>query len=1297
MKKRIQRYAFHIGHWTLRVSRWTLYASAATLVLLAVVFAIAHHLLPMLEERKPELEQFLSLHSGHRVQIESLHAYWDGLHPGAQVKGMQVFATDGHRSAIRLSEVRISLALLPLLWGKLEINSLVVVNPSLVLERLADGRFRISGFNPLQAEQQTDDEKFIGWLFRQGRLEIENGEFQWIDLRSADSPRVHLAHVNLSLENRGSSHRLEFSAEFPPRMCRECSLTLDITGNPFVSPAWDGEIYLRAAEVDVDALPLVVREKLPESFRGKFSAQLWSDWNEGRPVAVRGNLRASSLRLPVPGQSASLDIREAGGDLSWKTSRAGWRLDIANPVIGLVGPVWSAEHIRIVYQPDDSEIQIRRLNIGDITGFAMRQKSELVEAVKNAPAKSGDWLDYWLAARPEGGADNFNLRIYKDGDATDFLLETDISAAAVLPYEKYPGVQGLSGHLSVSRHTGNLRLDSSDISVSLPRIFRAPLKAKRASAELSWKKYDDYWLITGDKLRVTGDAQGTGKLSVRVPLDNSVSPQLKLRVDFHDGNGAYAARYYPAEILSPSTLAWMERSFLGGEITQGYMIYDGPIRDFPFRQHTGKFELRGHVRRGIYRFLPGWEPVKQAEVDVAVNGPEVLVTGSGKIGTLDAGQVVVRSQDTSDGHSVVHVSSKVTGPVNETLKVLREVKPEPGTASWLAYIPAGLQGAGEGVLNLDLNILPGQVPPTTGTGEYRFLKSTLRFPGNGVAAEGIEGSVRFSESGIRDGILRSRFLGGETVLAASQEQGRLKVHGEGVIPAPSLAPMVGPRIAPRIAGSLSWNGSWQRNKDAGEIYAEVDLRNLRTSLPAPLDQPKGLADEKLIIRTESSTSDKIALGINVGTRMSGKLLFGRETGGWRLTRGRIGFGEPLATLPKERGLQVSARLDEVDVDRWWPLLGDGSGGVPSWLNHVSAEVRSLNMLDRRFGNFSLDFTREGDTWYGNVGGDCIAGYVKFSGNGPAARYELDLTRLVLPDRQHDLRDDQTDPRRLPTVELRSKSFQVHDKQLGELDFAASPGESGWTITRLNFTRPEMKLGINGNWQYSEGRHASSFVIELNTTDIGKTMEAFGMPDQMAGGQATVKSHLSWPGSPANVQLATLNGGIEVSAKKGRFLHVKQGAGRLFGLLDLSAISRYLTLDFSPVFGKGFIYDQIHGEVTIEKGNANTRSFSIHGPAMEIDMTGRIGLVAEDFDLVLELQPKVSDAVTIASWGVWGPQVAAVMLAVQTIFKKQIAAGTRITYVVKGPWNNPVINKQVKEKKPEFPVASPKSDDEAGVR
>lgn len=1300
MKKRLRRYAFHIGRATWHVSRWTLYISAAVLVLLAIAFTIARFTLPMLEERKPDLERYLSQRSGHQVRLESLRAYWEGLHPGAKVTGLQVYAADGRKPAIRLSEVRISLALLPLLWGNLEINSLLVVHPSLALERLDDGRFRISGFNPLETEQRSDDANFVGWLFRQNRLEIENGELQWIDHRETGSI-VRLARMNLSLRNSGDRHRLGFSAEFPQDICRECSLVIDITGNPFTSSKWEGDIYLRAEDLNTEALPLIAREKLPKSFRGKFKAQLWSEWDQGRPVSIRGNARVTGLRLPVPGWNTPLGIREAGGDLSWKARRDGWRLDVANPVIGLTGAAWAAEHLRIVHQPEESQLRITHVNLGDITGFATRLKKELIETTTTAPTKFNVLLDYWLVAKPEGTLKNVNLRLLGEASSPeDVSLEADLSEATVLPYQKYPGVQGLTGHLSLTRQAGSLRLDSGNITVSLPQIFRAPLVARRASGDLRWEKTDDFWRINGNDLRVVSDdARGTGKLTIRIPLDKTVSPYVNLRVDFQDGNGAHAARYYPASRLSPSTLAWMERSFVAGEITQGYLIYDGPVRDFPFRHDTGKFELQGHVRNGVYRYLPGWEPIKQAEVDVVVKGSEVLVTGKGKIGKLDATQVAVQSREGDEGHHIVRVSGKVSGPLNETLNVLREVKSESETARWLAYVPSGLQGQGDGVLSLDLSI-PLNEHATRINGEYRFQNSTLLFPSSGVAAEAIEGSVSFTEDGIREGGLRARLFGGPTVLAVGREKNQLRIHAQGAITAQGLAPVFGPKIAPRMAGNINWDGTWRwsKEKETGDFSADVDLKNLKISLPPPLDRPEGLADEKLVVRTESSARGRMRLDLRVGNRMNGKLVLARDAGAWQLTSGRIGFGEARVPVPKDNGLHVSARLDAVDLDQWWPWLGGGPTGVPEWLTRVSAEVRSLGMFDRDFGDINFDIYRSQDVWSGTVNGASMAGNVKFSGKGSAARFDLDLAHLILPDRRHRGRDVESDPRRLPAVELRSKSFQVRDKSLGELDFMAIPGESGWSIKRFNLARPEMKLNVSGGWQLVNNKHASEFDIEFKSSDMGKTMVAFGVPDQMAGGDVSVTSHLAWPGSPTNPQLATLSGSVEVTANKGRFLQVKQGAGgRLFGLLDLSAINRYLTLDFSPVFGKGFIYDRIHGKVSIEQGNAYTHDFSIRGPATQLDIGGRIGLAAEDYDLAIELQPKLSDTLTLATWGVWGPQVAAAVLAVQKIFKKQISAGTRITYVVKGPWDNPVITKLVKGDKGNTTAAPAKADDEAGNR
>lgn len=1297
MKKRLRQYAFHIGRVTWHVSRWTLYVAAVLLVLLTVVFAIARYLLPMIAEQKAELELYLSQHSGHQVRIESLDAYWDGLHPGAKLGGLQVYAADGVRPSIRLSEVRLSLALLPLLWGDFEINSLVVVNPGLALERLMDGRLRISGFNPLAPVERGQDEKFVNWLFQQGRLEIENGELQWFDHREAGAA-LHLRRVNLGLRNDGERHRLGFSAEFPPGICDECSLALDISGNPLASADWDGDIHLRTARTDIGALPLILREKLPQGLRGRFALQLRTGWEQGRPASIKGSVKAVGLRLPLPGWETPLRINEAGGDLSWRGRSAGWRLDIADPVVGLSGPSWAGGHLRIAYQPEASEFQIRHLNVDDLTGFVTRLKKEISESANNIPAGTGALLDAWLGLRPGGTVENFSLRLQGDWLAPgDYSLEADIRDGAVQVYGKYPGARGVSGHLSLVREKGSFRIDSTGMALSLPRVFRQPLEARRVSGDLNWERYAGYWLVNGSSLRVSGDdGRGSGSLSLHLPHDVAVSPRLKLRVDFEDGNGARAAHYYPASHLKPSTLAWMERSFVDGEITKGNLVYDGPIRQFPFRDGSGKFELRGHVRRGVYRFLTGWEPIRQAEVDVAINGAEVTVTGDGKIGKLDATQVVVSARDDGSGRNAVHIGGKVSGELDETLRVLRAVEPGSAATSGLAYLPSGLRASGNGILSLDITLPPGEQPMRL-LGEYRFMKNALRFSDAPVTAEAIEGKVAFTETGLAEGNLRAQLLGGETVLAAARREGELVIHGQGAITAKGLAPLAGPKIAPRLSGGVDWSGTWRQGREAGSLQAEAGLQGLKVALPAPLDLPEGLAQEKLVLRTESSHRDGMVLALNIGDRVNGKLALSRRDGGWAFAGGQIGFGGAPATAPQNRDLRILANLDTVDADQWWPLLGGGSAYLPEWMLHVSGGINTLNMFNRRFGYLFFDFSRTRGEWQGTINGVAMGGSVKYSGAAAVARLEMDLTHLVLPDKQDQGSETPADPRRLPAVVLRSKSFELRGKPLGELDFLAEPDESGWRFKRFNLARADMKLNAGGHWGYDGKQHASEFDIEFSSPDMGKTMEAFGVPDQLAGGEVSVTSHLSWPAAPADPELAALSGKINVSAKKGRFLQVKAGAGRLFGLLDLRAIGRYLLLDFSPVFGKGLLYDRIQGEVSIVTGNAYAHGFTIRSPATEMNVTGRIGLATEDFDLKIEVQPKISDTVTIATWGVLGPQVAAVVLAVQKLFRKQIAAGTRITYVVKGPWDNPAFTKQVKGDVAELPKQTDKTDDAAAVQ
>jgi uncharacterized protein YhdP len=386
---------------------------------------------------------------------------------------------------------------------------------------------------------------------------------------------------------------------------------------------------------------------------------------------------------------------------------------------------------------------------------------------------------------------------------------------------------------------------------------------------------------------------------------------------------------------------------------------------------------------------------------------------------------------------------------------------------------------------------------------------------------------------------------------------------------------------------------------------------------------------------------------------------------------------PPVTPPPGSGLHVSARLEEFDLDRWLALVGGDGAPVPEWLARVGANARRLVYLDRDFGAIDVELARDQNNWVGGVSGTAAEGRLRFD-RGAHPRVTLDLAHLRLPPLRHPGGGAETDPRELPALDLHVREFEVRGKALGELAFTARPQPQGWHIEQVRLVRPETRLEASGEWRREYGESSSRFSAHIASDDVGRTLEAFGLADQVEGATAELKAELAWNGAPADVEYASLNGSVELNAAKGRFPQLDQGAAKLFGILDFSAIGRYLALDFTPIFGKGFAFDHLGGRVALERGNAFTDGFSIRGPSARMRFNGRIGLLSEDFNLTLDVYPSLSDSLTLGALAVGGPTAALWTFIAQKLFRKQIEEGTRVTYLVQGPWGKPEVTRKLVE-------------------
>jgi uncharacterized protein (TIGR02099 family) len=1254
------------------MSRWVGYVGAGLMVVLALAFLAARLWLPTLADRKATIEHLLSERSAHTVRIDNLRPYWEGLHPALELQGLKVYVAGRSGPVLQLPETRISFAWLPLLRGKIESHNLTLVRPDLSLQRSPDGRFKFTGFDTPAPAGSAETGEFIHWLFSQKELVVEDAGFHWIDDLGKE-PALDIKQVNIRLRNSGERHRLGISAAFPREICGECSFIVDIQGNPLTREAWGGKIYLRAHNLDLKALPFIVREQLPLPLQGLFDVELWSQWKLGQPRAVSGKIRMAELRLPhslLPGIQTGkaakfIRIKEASADLNWERTEEEWRLGLTNLMLLPNKKPWLAGRFHIESKPNQSIFQLEHLDLDELMWLSagLEEQEGLAKA-----------MDVVRTLDPKGMLNNIRLRTEGPlSSPEDYAFEADAANLKVSPYRNFPAFSGANGHVSSTKTEGAFAFNITSGSLFPRALFRAPLEVRRTSGHLNWEKYDNGWRLSGRELKLQAkEGKVQGNFSVELPTDINIVPLLSLHVKAQDTSFADS---YP--LLAERIMPWLRKTVLSGTLTRGEVNFEGPVR--ATKAGRGKLQFAGHVSHGVVQYLSKWAPLENVEAEVFVGGEEMVVTGKGKIHQLDANQVVARVSDLYTAKRVIRVTGNVAGPVNAALAVLRE------TGKWPALLPTGLQGAGNGSLGLDITAPLSNPQALRLAGDYHFFSADLRLPWQNLVLDHIQGNVAFTESGASSGHLQAQLLGGDTkVEIVSQNPQPLAttlIRMTGSITGVGLEKAFGP-TARAFTGNAPWTATLQLSKQQNDVQLDADLQNMAITLPPPLDKPVG-KPMKLALKTETRGPGNQVLGLVVGDRISAKFGLERQPATWSLTKARVNIGSGNDELPDKPERHLHMGLPYFDADRWLnyiksqPARGTKPAVLPDIFTRISADVGTLDVLHRRYGKLSADLTKEASGWNGTLKGTALAGQIYLPLSNAEPLIQLNLDYLILPEKLPGATSSFGDPRALPTVSIRSQSFQAGKWQLGKLSFWAAPVEQGWKIRHLVLSRPEMNLFLKGDWSINRGQQATNLEAELSSSDVGLTLTAFGVPNQVVGGEAELKASLAWDGAPADFSFANLNGKIALSAEDGRFLNVKQGAGKLLGVLDIRSITRYLTLDFSNIFGKGFAFDTVEGDIVIERGNARTSGITVEGPSADIHIGGRAGIVAEDFDLEVSVSPRLG-GLTTGGWWLGGPVGAAGMWLIQKLLKKEIAQGTRLVYHVKGPWQNPTIQKTIKE-------------------
>ncbi|MEK8051538.1 YhdP family protein [Ideonella sp. DXS22W] len=906
-----------------------------------------------------------------------------------------------------------------------------------------------------------------------------------------------------------------------------------------------------------------------------------------------------------------------------------------------------------------------------------------------------------------------------------------------------PGWRGADFEFTAGETGGQATLSLADGALEFPGVFeQAVVPLKSFSAQLQWRigagatpDAPPRIELKVDKARfANADASGEASASWRTGSGpdfgkgGRLPGVLELSGKLARGRATAVARYLPLGI-GTDTRAWVTRAVQGGEVQNVSFRVKGDLWDFPFvNRRDGDFRIAGEVRDVTLAPVPPapgetWPAFGQVGGELVFERNAMqFQKAHGRLWGVDLVDVQGRIRDLSP-QAVLELEGTARGPAQD---LLRYVATTP-IGGWLdqALAPASATGSAE--LKLGLNIPLEHPSDTVLRGSVQLAGNDLKLRPEVPLLANARGRVEFTHRGVQVQAVHAQLLGGEAQIdGGSQADGSLRFNASGTASLDGLrrATELGAvaRAAAQWQGRVQGQAAYRLQLGLGrgqpEYQISSNLQGVSIDLPAPL---RKLASETLPLKISSTLQPAVPAGaaptrdllrLELGPLQAALLrdISGPEA---QLLRSAWSWAAP---LPEPvAGGRATLVMPALDVDAWRILWGPGgplassaaaassSAGLATLLPHViRLQTPELLAEGRRLTGLTLDVQRV-DTageegWRAQVVADQTSGSLEWrEGRGAqgAGRIRARLARLSVPPSEADGMAGLLDrvPTSVPALDIDIAAFDLRGKALGHLAVEAvnrsAPGADGvpraqWRLDKLALDNADAKLAASGQWQAVAGdpsRRRMALDFKLDIADGGALLERLGFGRVVKGAKGHLQGTLGWEGSPLSLDMPSLDGGFHVALEGGQFLKADAGAGRLLGVLSLQALPRRLVLDFRDVFAEGFGFDDVGGDVKIQRGVAQTHNLRMRGLQAAVLMEGTADIARATQDLHVVVVPELNTASASLAYVAVNPAIGLGAFLGQWILREPLRQASMREFQISGGWDDPKVEK-IERKLPE---------------
>ncbi len=1254
---------------------WLQALFAVVVIVLALLVGVVRIALPWVVSHPEKISDFLSAHLNRPVTIDHVDGQWQNNGPLLILHGVHIGAASPGQTGSTIPRAELKINFFSLLHHHQTWNEFRLVGLDLRLARDAAGDWQLRGLDTGAADNQNSDDTA---LFDLGSLVLSDLRFSIDD--AVANRHIALVADEVRLINSGSEHRVQARVR-----CLLSPTPIDAVIE-YDSADRSGEVYLGGQQLDLAAIVHGFALDGLQLEQGGGRAQLWTWWQRGRLLEARAEVELDNVVLtsqsPIPLDAKRQIVPHVGFDrigfgARWQRADHGWQADIGGLEFERQGLIVPPASIHVEkYQNGNDAVPAYSLRATDIGVAAPASVAMLSDVL--APG-----LRRWLyMADPSATLDAITLRY---AGAQDFDLAARFSGASWHAVDNVPGISGFDGNVLGDQDALSLSLPAhTALTINTPQVFRRPLEFSDFSGDIAAYRTDATWRVETDAINFEGAGYG-GQLRGSVDLhDDGSRPSLDTYAVITHAELPASHLYWPVDVMPPAAVNWLDRALVSGTVSGARAVIRGDLVDWPFRNYAGRFEAHADIDDARLSYLPDWPAAEhlRCSADFVNTGLHVDVAAAQAQGT----KVEKATADIADlGEPVLELDVAGNGAGKDLLGFIKATPIGQDYAAPLLGVTVG----GTGKLGFHLHLPIKHTDQLDLTGNVALTDADLFDAKYQLRLNKANGNVRFSQHGFSADNLAVTMNAKPAAFNlavggfVADPRHAIEANLRATAPASDLlayAPELG-AWADHVTGAAAWSIGFNADGDsvkgaAQRLTVASDLRGVAIDLPAPLKKSVDAALPMSLTLGMPFAGGSIDLHIADLLHMRGRLASATQP-----FAARVDFGTDTDAALPVAGFSINGTAPNLDLSGWMDFAS-GNGGGGDLLAGVDLKTPSMRAWDRDFGAAEFTLVPDKSGLVLGFNGANVAGSLKIPTvdlrqSGITAQF----SKLYWPESPESETSAQAgeNPSSSPPLHIRIGDFHLGHSSFGDTTLESYPIADGTHFEQVSTHSSNVEMRAHGNWTGLPGSDISKFSIDFSAHDLGHMLDAFGYAGVVDGGATVAHIEASWAGSPSTFALARLDGTLKVSVQEGRIPDANPGAGRIFGLFNLSAIPRRLTLDFGDFFKSGFSFDSIDGLFTLKDGNAFTTDLQVKGPAADIQVNGRTGLKAKDYDQIMEITPHVGGTFLIGGALVGGPVGAAAGALIQGVFKNQLNAATRNRYHLSGSWDKPVFTLLSKEK------------------